>query len=68
MSVDEPPLECKANDLYEPEELEELLDAVLDSGAPGRSGGGAAARSSRGPPRCAFRGGCSYPTICRCER
>ena len=29
MSVEEPPLECKANDLYEPEELEELLDAAL---------------------------------------
>ena len=67
MSVDEPPLECKANDLYEPDELEELLDAVLDTAR------AAAAEAARGaleprPATCAFRGGCKYPTICRCER
>jgi len=66
MTVDEPPLECKANDLYEPEQLEELLAAVLDTARR------AAAEAGRGeleprPATCAFRGGCKYPTICRCE-
>ncbi len=66
ISVDEPPLECKANDLYEPEQLEELLAAVLDTARE------AAAEAGRGeleprPATCAFRGGCKYPTICRCE-
>lgn len=66
MTVDEPPLECKPNDLYEPEQLEQLLAAVLDTARR------AAAEAGRGeleprPSSCAFRGGCSYPTICRCE-
>jgi ATP-dependent helicase/DNAse subunit B len=67
MTVDEPPLECKPNDLYEPEQLEELLAAVLHTARQ------AAAEAGRGeleprPATCAFRGGCRYPTICRCEQ
>ncbi|HTC72651.1 MAG TPA: PD-(D/E)XK nuclease family protein [Solirubrobacteraceae bacterium] len=67
MSVDEPPLECKANDLYEPDELEELLDAVLDTARAAAAEAASGALEPR-PATCAFRGGCRYPTICRCER
>ncbi len=67
MSVDEPPLECKANDLYEPDELEDLLDAVLDTARMAAAQAASGALEPR-PATCAFRGGCKYPTICRCER
>jgi hypothetical protein len=66
MSVDEPPLECKANDLYEPEALEELLAAVLDTARRAAAEAGHGELEAR-PATCAFRGGCQYPTICRCE-
>jgi hypothetical protein len=67
MSVEEPPLECKANDLYEAEELEELLDAALAAARQAAAEAASGALEPR-PATCAFRGGCSYPTICRCER
>jgi ATP-dependent helicase/DNAse subunit B len=43
--------------------LSEVTEAALE----------AAAQAGRGelqprPPTCAYRGGCMYPTICRCER
>ncbi len=49
MTVDEPPLESKANDLYEPEQLEELLGERARQRAPGRRRGGA--RRARAPAR-----------------
>jgi ATP-dependent helicase/DNAse subunit B len=67
MSVDMPPLECKANDLYEPEQLEELLGAALELAREAAAQAASGALEPR-PATCAFRGGCKYPTICRCER
>ena len=64
----EPRLDCVATDRLEPDELAscstEALAAARDRGRRGRR----AARSRRGPSTCAGGGGCSYPTICRCER
>ena len=66
MTVAEPPLDCKANDLYEPEQLEELLADVLDTARQAATEAGRGELEPR-PATCAFRGGCKYPTICRCE-
>jgi ATP-dependent helicase/DNAse subunit B len=60
-------LDCVSTDVLERSELHELLDATL---AMARE---AAQQAARGelqarPQTCAFRGGCRYPTICRCER
>jgi ATP-dependent helicase/DNAse subunit B len=60
-------LDCVANDVLEHAEVRELLEQAL---ALARE---AAAQAARGelearPQTCAFRGGCMYPAICRCER
>jgi ATP-dependent helicase/DNAse subunit B len=60
-------LDCTRTDLLDDDELRELLAAVLAMAA------NAAAEAARGelvprPASCAFKGGCAYPTICRCER
>jgi RecB family exonuclease len=60
-------LDCVANDVLEHAELRELLAGTL---ALARE---ATAQAARGeldarPQTCAFRGGCMYPAICRCER
>ena len=68
MSVEEPPLECKANDLYEPEELEELLDAALAAARQAAAEAAqwrARAEARHAAPSAAVA---PYPTICRCER
>jgi RecB family exonuclease len=57
---------CLRTDVRESAELRELLAAAL---AEARE---VAAQAARGelqarPATCAFKGGCSYPTICRCE-
>ena len=55
------------NDLVPPEEFEEKLEWARERIA------ATAAAIRRGeltstPDSCAFRGGCSYPSLCRCER
>jgi len=60
-------IECVGADARERADLEALLDWAT---AAARE---AAAQAGRGevearPDTCAFRGGCAYPTICRCER
>ena len=60
-------LDCVANDVLEHAELRELLAQALTLARE------AAAQAARGeldarPHTCAFRGGCMYPAICRCER
>jgi hypothetical protein len=63
---DEPVLECVGDDAREPEEVRVLLDQALVLARE------AAAQAARGeleprPRTCAFKGGCQYPAICRCE-
>jgi ATP-dependent helicase/DNAse subunit B len=60
-------LDCVAPDVYERTELHELLEQAMAAAR------GVAQEAARGelqarPQSCAFRGGCMYPTICRCER
>jgi ATP-dependent helicase/DNAse subunit B len=59
-------LECVRGESREHAEVRELLDEAV---ATARE---AAAQAGRGeleprPKTCAYRGGCMYPTICRCE-
>jgi ATP-dependent helicase/DNAse subunit B len=59
-------IECVRGEVHEHEEVRELLAEAL---ATARA---AAAQAGRGeleprPKTCAYRGGCMYPTICRCE-
>jgi RecB family exonuclease len=57
---------CVRTDRFDAEELGELLAAALDAA---REAAGQAGRGELEPrPRtCAWKGGCKYPTICRCE-
>jgi ATP-dependent helicase/DNAse subunit B len=60
-------LDCVRGDTQEHERVRELLGEALDAAL------AAAAQAARGelearPRTCAFRGGCQFPTICRCER
>jgi RecB family exonuclease len=60
-------LGCVSTDVREHADLRELLDdavALAREMVEQAAGGGLQAR----PDTCAFRGGCQYPTICRCER
>jgi RecB family exonuclease len=60
-------LDCVSTDVREHDELRELLDEAVDA-ARDVAGQAAAGRLQARPGTCAFRGGCQYPTICRCER
>jgi len=60
-------LDCVSGDEYATEELRELVEQAVAAALQ------VAAEAGRGeleprPQTCAFRGGCMYPTICRCER
>jgi ATP-dependent helicase/DNAse subunit B len=60
-------LDCMRPDVLEHDELRELLAQAVAMAVE------AAGEAGRGellprPQTCAFRGGCMYPTICRCER
>jgi ATP-dependent helicase/DNAse subunit B len=57
---------CVRTDRFDAEQLDELLAAALDAA---REAAGEAGRGELEPrPRtCAWKGGCKYPTICRCE-
>jgi RecB family exonuclease len=59
-------IECVRGEVREQTEMRELLEEAV---ATARA---AAAQAGRGeleprPRTCAYRGGCMYPTICRCE-
>jgi ATP-dependent helicase/nuclease subunit B len=60
-------LDCVTTDVRDHGELRELLAQARASAleAAERAGTG---RLRAQPQTCAFRGGCMYPTICRCER
>jgi ATP-dependent helicase/DNAse subunit B len=60
------PGECVGDDARAPAEVRALVDEAL---ATAREAAAEAARGELEPrPRtCAFKGGCSYPAICRCE-
>ena len=60
-------LDCVSTDVREHDELRELLDQAVAAArdVAEQAGGG---RLQARPGTCAFRGGCQYPTICRCER
>jgi PD-(D/E)XK nuclease superfamily len=59
-------LQCVKGDARERSEVRELLDETV---AAARQAAAEAGRGElrRRPQTCAFRGGCRYPTICRCE-
>ncbi|HTA35767.1 MAG TPA: PD-(D/E)XK nuclease family protein, partial [Solirubrobacteraceae bacterium] len=56
-----------STDLREHDELRELLEQAR-ADALQVTEQAAAGRLQARPQTCAFRGGCMYPTICRCER
>ncbi len=60
-------IECMDTDVREHAEVADLLSEAV---AAARRGAEEAARGEleARPQTCAFRGGCMYPTICRCER
>ncbi len=60
-------LDVVATDVREHEELRELL-ALARERALAATEQAAEGRLQARPQTCAFRGGCMYPTICRCER
>ncbi len=60
-------LDCVRSDRVERGEMQAVVEEVV------AAAGAAAAEAGRGalearPGTCAYRGGCMYPTICRCER
>jgi len=60
-------LDCVSTDVRDPDELRELLDEAV-AAARGVAEQAAGGRLQARPDSCAFKGGCQYPTICRCER
>jgi ATP-dependent helicase/DNAse subunit B len=60
-------LDCVRTDRLDRDELHELIEqcvaATLRAAAEAKSG-----LLEPRPDTCAYRGGCAYPTICRCER
>jgi ATP-dependent helicase/nuclease subunit B len=60
-------LEAVRTDKLPPERMGELLEACVAAARAAAAEAKAGALEPR-PDTCAFNGGCSYPTICRCER
>ncbi len=60
-------IECVRSDVLEHDELRELLEQAVAMAVEGAGQAGRGELQPR-PQTCAFRGGCMYPTICRCER
>ena len=60
-------LDCVAKDVREPSEMRELLVEALATARAAAEHAVSGALDPR-PPTCAWKGGCMYPTICRCER
>jgi ATP-dependent helicase/DNAse subunit B len=59
-------LDCVRGDARSHEELQELLDEAIGAAREAATQATAGKLQAR-PSTCAFRGGCMYPTICRCE-
>jgi ATP-dependent helicase/DNAse subunit B len=60
-------LEVVRTDKLSREQVEELLDACATAARTAAAEAKAGGLEPR-PDSCAYNGGCSYPTICRCER
>jgi ATP-dependent helicase/DNAse subunit B len=60
-------LDCVSKDLREHTELRELLAEALVTAREAAEHAVSGALDPR-PATCAWKGGCMYPTICRCER
>jgi len=60
-------LDCMRPDVLEHDELRELLEQAIAMAVEAAGEAGRGELQPR-PQTCAFRGGCMYPTICRCER
>jgi ATP-dependent helicase/DNAse subunit B len=61
-------LDCVRGDTRPHEDVQELLDAVIATARDAVAEAGRGEIEAR-PQRCAFgKGGCEFPTICRCER
>jgi ATP-dependent helicase/DNAse subunit B len=60
-------LECMTPDVREREEVSELLGEAVAAARVAAEQAGRGELEPR-PETCAFKGGCKYPTICRCER
>jgi ATP-dependent helicase/DNAse subunit B len=60
-------LDCVSTDVREHDELRALLDQAL-AAAREVAAQATAGRLQARPGTCAYKGGCQYPTICRCER
>jgi RecB family exonuclease len=60
-------IDCMGPDMREHAEVRELLAEAVASAREVAEEAGRGELEAR-PQTCAFRGGCMYPTICRCER
>jgi ATP-dependent helicase/DNAse subunit B len=60
-------IECVRPDVRDHSEMQELLADALTAAREVADQAGRGELEAR-PETCAFRGGCMYPTICRCER
>jgi hypothetical protein len=59
-------LECVRGELREHAQMRELLEDAVASAHKAATQAGRGELEPR-PGSCAYRGGCMYPTICRCE-
>ncbi len=59
-------LECVRSDVLEHEQLRELVSQAVAMAVEAAGEAGRGELQAR-PQTCAFRGGCMYPSICRCE-
>jgi ATP-dependent helicase/DNAse subunit B len=60
-------LACVRSDVLEHDDARDLLAEAVAMALEAAGEAGRGALEAR-PQTCAFRGGCMYPTICRCER
>lgn len=60
-------ISCVRTDLCEREQLAEIVEAACEA-ALGAAREAQAAQFQPRPASCGYGGGCSFPTICRCER
>lgn len=59
-------IECVRGEVREHTEVRELLVQAVDAAREAATQAGRGELEPR-PRTCAYRGGCMYPTICRCE-
>jgi ATP-dependent helicase/DNAse subunit B len=60
-------IECVVRDILEHGEMRTLLEEAVAAAGEAAEEAGRGALQAR-PDTCAFKGGCMYPTVCRCER